>query len=66
MVIFNLYTIANVLEKVRKTISYLTPAIIGIVFVWCESDISLFVTGAVAITNSIIDYTELFIKKVKE
>jgi hypothetical protein len=52
----------DILEKARKTISYLSPAIIGIVYVWTSKDITLYTTASVVLVNSVFDYVELFIK----
>jgi hypothetical protein len=51
----------EILEKVRKTLSYVAPAIIGATYVWTNRDITLYVTATVVLIDSIIDYAELFI-----
>ncbi len=56
---------ANLIEKIRKTLSYIAPAVIGIVIVWFDIDVSLIVSASVALINSILDYIELVINLKK-
>ncbi|MDR0423496.1 MAG: hypothetical protein LBH46_02790 [Rickettsiales bacterium] len=59
----NLY---DILEKVRKTLSYLAPAIIGIVYIWLSRDVTLYTTATIVLLDSVIDYVELFIPERKK
>jgi hypothetical protein len=61
--IFKKSDLKSILEKARKTISYLSPAVIGIVYVWTNRDITLYTTATAVLINSMIDYVELFVKE---
>jgi hypothetical protein len=56
-------TTKEILEKIRKTISYLSPAVIGIVGIWTNIDITLYVSATTLFLESALDYTEIFLKK---
>ena len=53
------------LEKIRKTISYLSPAVIGIVYIWTNIDITFHTMATTLFLESTIDYIEIFLKKSK-
>lgn len=51
------------LEKIRKTISYLSPAVIGIVYLWTSINITFYVSASVLFLESIMDYIGIFLKR---
>jgi hypothetical protein len=57
--------IKDVLEKIRKTLSYLSPAIIGIVYIWTSIDTTFYVSATTLFLESAIDYAEIFLSKSK-
>ena len=51
------------LDKIIDTINVLTIPVASVIAIWWETDVAVYVSGAMAIVTSICEYLKYFCKK---